>query len=92
MLLVDLSQRLEGVASMLGKGVNGVIIKMEGRTDRALVVLSQTDVGLIENTPLWVTYHASPQSTLVADALLTGPAEHTELLMVVLTPVDEPHN
>lgn len=30
-------------------------------------------------------YHASPKSTLVTDALLTGPAENTQLLMVVLT-------
>lgn len=30
-------------------------------------------------------YHAAPQSTLVTDALLTGPAENTQLLMVVLT-------
>ena len=36
-----------------------------------------------------VSYHASPKSTLVADALLTGPAEHTELLMVVFTPAHD---
>lgn len=30
-------------------------------------------------------YHAAPKSTLVTDALLTGPAENTQLLMVVLT-------
>lgn len=30
-------------------------------------------------------YHAPPQSTLVTDALLTGPAEHAQLLVVVLT-------
>ena len=30
-------------------------------------------------------YHASPQSTLVTDAFLTGPAENTQLLVVVLT-------
>ena len=30
-------------------------------------------------------YHASPQSTLVTNAFLTGPTENTELLVVVLT-------
>lgn len=30
-------------------------------------------------------YHAAPKSTLVTDALLTGPAENTQLLMVGLT-------
>lgn len=29
--------------------------------------------------------HSSPERTLVADALLTGPAEHTELFMMIFT-------
>lgn len=31
-------------------------------------------------------YHAAPKRTLVTDTLLAGPAEDTELLMVILTP------
>lgn len=31
-------------------------------------------------------YHSSPKCTLVADTLLAGPAENTELLMMVFTP------
>lgn len=34
-------------------------------------------------------YHASPQSTLVTDAFLTGPTENTQLLVVVLTSAKE---
>lgn len=31
-------------------------------------------------------YHSSPECTLVADTFLAGPAENTELLMMVFTP------
>lgn len=36
----------------------------------------------------WDTHHASPQGTLVADAFLAGPAENTQLLVVVFTPAE----
>lgn len=36
--------------------------------------------------PALSPYHSSPKCTLVADTLLAGPAENTELLMMVFTP------
>lgn len=39
--------------------------------------------------PKGVTYCPSPQGTLVTDTLLTGPAVHTQLLLVVLTSTEQ---
>ena len=35
------------------------------------------------------TYRSPPQSTLVADTLLTGATEHTEFLMMNVTPTKQ---
>lgn len=74
-LLIDLHQRLERVSSMLHIQNSNTRWFTSGRH-------MQSEEAISRKTR---HYHAAPKGTLVADALLTGPAENTQLLMVVLT-------
>lgn len=54
-------------------------VRKEAKTNHLLLISVQTSIWKMGH------YHAAPKGTLVTDALLTGPAENTQLLMVVLT-------
>lgn len=93
MLLVDLHQRLEGVAAMLDKTKTPIphwfqfqFLQYVSYEFNIFAVWDcWSDKESLHKKSTVIHYHASPQSTLVTDAFLTGPTENTQLLMVVLT-------